>query len=375
MRRTLTLTITRDCNLRCRYCYEKHDQRIKEWMPLAVATAAIEDILTQKDGLDLVEIQFFGGEPFLAWERIKEVVAWTLGREWPKRYYFGICTNGTILTEEMKAWLVAHRHVVSLSFSIDGCREAHNLNRSGSYDALMAHVPFFREQWPYQFAKMTINAETLPFVAQGVMALEEQGIPFTANVVFEDIWGDAEEKNRLLEVYRHQLDRLVDFYENRSDLSPVTLLDRPVWAVEKEAASDEGGGARFCGAGHEMVEVDVTGKHSPCHRYTTWVTGQDECLGEVNRQAEWGPDKCRTCPLIALCPTCAGFNWEVNGDSAQRTTFHCEAFKLEVLASARLLARRLQHQSPQDVAALPCDEQALLRMQLRGLKALQRLEL
>lgn len=30
-RRTLTLTITRDCNLRCRYCYEKHDQRIKEW--------------------------------------------------------------------------------------------------------------------------------------------------------------------------------------------------------------------------------------------------------------------------------------------------------------------------------------------------------
>jgi len=65
----------------------------------------------------------------------------------------------------------------------------------------------------------------------------------------------------------------------------------------------------------------------------------------------------------------------VNGDSAQRTTFHCEAFKLEVLASARLLARRLQHQSPQDVAALPCDEQALLRMQLRGLKALQRLEL
>ncbi len=42
-----------------------------------------------------------------------------------------------------------------------------------------------------------------------------------------------------------------------------------------------------------------------------------------------------------MCPTCAGFNWETNGDTAYRTTFHCEAFKLEVLASAKLQALRL----------------------------------
>jgi len=43
-------------------------------------------------------------------------------------------------------------------------------------------------------------------------------------------------------------------------------------------------------------------------------------------------------------PTCAGYNWEINGDTGHRTTFHCDSFKLEVKASCLLEWKRLQRQ-------------------------------
>ena len=83
----------------------------------------------------------------------------------------------------------------------------------------------------------------------------------------------------------------------------------------------------------------------------------------MNRQSRWRPGECATCRLIAMCPTCAGYNWEVNGDSGTRTTFHCDAFKLEVLASAKLQALRLAKTKPKELQSLGRDE--LYRMSRR----------
>ena len=65
---------------------------------------------------------------------------------------------------------------------------------------------------------------------------------------------------------------------------------------------------------------------------------------------------CTNCRLVSLCPTCAGYNWQENGDSGLRTTYHCEAFKLEVLASARLQALRLLQRQPEELVNLSSDE-------------------
>jgi radical SAM protein with 4Fe4S-binding SPASM domain len=103
-----------------------------------------------------------------------------------------------------------------------------------------------------------------------------------------------------------------------------------------------------------MVDIDVDGSVSPCHRFESWVTRKPSPLMLVNRQSEWKPEGCSKCECLPICPTCAGFNWESNDDSGIRTTYHCESFKLEVLASAKLQALRLEKSGLKDL--LPGEE-------------------
>jgi hypothetical protein len=59
--------------------------------------------------------------------------------------------------------------------------------------------------------------------------------------------------------------------------------------------------------------------------------------------------------VVAICPTCQGNNWEANANTSLRTTFHCEFFKREAVASAKLALRRIEKhiaQSPAPEAAL-----------------------
>ena len=98
----------------------------------------------------------------------------------------------------------------------------------------------------------------------------------------------------------------------------------------------------FCGANHEMAAIDVDGTRYPCHRFMPWITKKPAPKENVNCQNAWKPGKCCQCKLIPSCPTCAGYNWEINGDTGHRTTFHCESYKLEVMASCLLEWKRLR---------------------------------
>ncbi|MCX6578850.1 MAG: hypothetical protein NT166_01540 [Candidatus Aminicenantes bacterium] len=89
-----------------------------------------------------------------------------------------------------------------------------------------------------------------------------------------------------------------------------------------------------------MVTVDVDGTRYPCHRFLPLCTGKPLPDGPVNRQTRWKPEKCAKCNLAPSCPTCIGFNYQLNGDTAKRTTHHCEAFKLGIMASCKLEAIR-----------------------------------
>ena len=178
------------------------------------------------------------------------------------------------------------------------------------------------------------------------MELEEIGMNFTANIAFEDFWGDSKNKKKLLNIYKEQLALLVDYYAERPFLFPVTpmLTAVPGYLGIPEydkSIQEENDCIRFCGAGHEMVTVDVDGSIYPCHRFLPWVTEWPAPETPTNRQKVWEPEECAKCKLINSCPTCAGFNWEINRNTGHRTTYHCEAYKLEILASCRLEAKRL----------------------------------
>jgi len=370
--RSLSLIVTKNCNLKCSYCYEKHDLRSKEFMSFSVARDAILSYFQDDDEFDFLEIDFFGGEPFLAFPLIKETVEWVSSQKWDKEYFFTIGTNGTILDDEIKSWLIKNKAKISLSISIDGCKKAHDLTRSNSFDKLMENLPFFKSHWPTRPAKMTVSTETIPFLAESVIYLEELGIEFTANLGFEDMWGNPEQEAELLKLYEGQLDQLVDYYVKNDHLYPpspiLTSLPRYL-GLPDQGASQRSDCNRYCGAGHEMVAIDVDGKSYPCQRFLPWITRRNDLPENANRQTSWGPEKCLQCPLMLSCPTCAGYNWEVNGDTGMRTTFHCESYKREVIASCKIEARRMI-KALDRIPNVGSEEQRQIKLRYEAIKTL-----
>jgi len=167
--RLLSLTTTTACNLKCGYCYEQNQPRTETIMSFDLAKEKIAEQLETEDEFTEVIIDFFGGEPFLAFDLIRQVVEWVKAKRWKKKYFFSIGTNGTILSEEIKTWLRENRHIVSVGLSFDGSKEAQDIGRDNSYDVVYKNIPFFQELWPTEPIKMTICAETIPYVAKSIM--------------------------------------------------------------------------------------------------------------------------------------------------------------------------------------------------------------
>jgi radical SAM protein with 4Fe4S-binding SPASM domain len=373
--RTLILVLTKKCNLKCRYCYEKSNLRDSQSMDVKIAKEMISRYMEEGDEFNGVEIEFFGGEPMLEFPLIKETVEWFYSRKWPKPHRFLIGTNGTILTDEMKNWLYKYSKLLTMALSIDGIKTAHNITRDNSYDLVYPNIPFFVENWPSQAVKMTFIGDTIPYIADSIIQFEEMGINFTANIAFEDFWGSPERKKELLEIYEEQLSRLVDYYEANPELHPVSpmltslpeYLALPSFTDSMNRYNDC---TRFCGAGHEMVAVDVDGNTYPCHRFLPWVSGCAPPEHPINLQTSWQPDKCANCKLIHSCPTCAGFNWEKNNDTGHRTYYHCEAFKLEVLASAQLEAIRLAKKTDSELKTMSNKEAKSVKRRVEAIREL-----
>jgi radical SAM protein with 4Fe4S-binding SPASM domain len=367
----LSIVPTSNCNIQCAYCFEKHELRDKQIMDVSIAKEAIRNYM-EKDGYDYINIDFFGGEPFIAFDFIRDVVDWFHSQTWDKEHVFQIGTNGTILNEEIKEWLYKNRRCVKVGFSIDGTKIAHNLCRSNSYDLLIKNIPFYKKYWPNQPAKMTICAETIPYVADGVIELEEMDLLFTANMAFEDHWGDEVNKEKLLDIYEEQLTRLVDYYNQHSHLYPVSplLTSIPEYlGIPNYSEMSSKEIKRFCGAGHEMVVVDIDGSTYPCHRFIPWITKKTSPGENANCQKAWKPEKCAQCKLIHSCPTCAGYNWEVNNDTGMRTDYHCESFKREVMASCLIEWNRLQRKLKSS-NILDNDEKKIIKRKLDAMKEL-----
>ena len=120
--RQLIFVLTEKCNLDCVYCYEKHKNRSNKTLSADFIKVKIrQEMLANNECKDLVVV-FFGGEPLLEFDTIREVVDWFLNTSWPspaKSCRFMVETNGTLLNDYMKQWFTAHREQVTVSLSLD----------------------------------------------------------------------------------------------------------------------------------------------------------------------------------------------------------------------------------------------------------------
>lgn len=145
----ITLQVTQQCNLRCKYCIYSEDKNLSQRshsdnvMTWEIAKSAIDFLYAHSIEADDISIGFYGGEPLLAFPLIKKIVVYADEIFAGKDRIYSITTNGTLISDEVAHYLNEHKFRVA--FSIDGPKEAQNKNRifrdgSGTYDIVVKNI-------------------------------------------------------------------------------------------------------------------------------------------------------------------------------------------------------------------------------------------
>lgn len=154
----ICLIVTSSCNFRCRYCYYDNDfnNGRNELMSKEVAIKAV-DFLCQNSMNKLLEIDFFGGEPFLNFGIIKTVVEYCATKS--RRFTYYVTTNGSLITSDIAAFLKQNNFTVIVS--LDGPEDVHNHVRQfaggqPTFDNVLHGLSILKAALPVE--KLTVNA-------------------------------------------------------------------------------------------------------------------------------------------------------------------------------------------------------------------------
>ena len=104
--KALCLHVAHDCNLRCKYCFASTGDfgQGRKIMPPEIAKKAIDFVIARSGVRHNIEVDFFGGEPLMAWDTVTQTVdyARSLEEKYNKKFRFTITTNGLVQRIPMK---------------------------------------------------------------------------------------------------------------------------------------------------------------------------------------------------------------------------------------------------------------------------------
>lgn len=168
----LTFILTDDCNFRCRYCY-----KIKSKNSLDRSTAVDALNFFWPFLNDKAYISFYGGEPLLSFDLIKEIVdtAENKKREFHKEINFSISTNGSLINEHVINFFSDHKFKAVLSF--DG-KAQDKLRKKGSFRKL---IPVIKKLSDNPGIELLINSVftpgTIQYFSKSIELLLDLNIP------------------------------------------------------------------------------------------------------------------------------------------------------------------------------------------------------
>ena len=284
--KALCLNVAHDCNLRCQYCFASSGDfgGDRELMPLDVAKQAVDFLLEASKHRKQIEIDFFGGEPLLNWDVVRETVLYgnEQGVKFGKTFRFTMTTNGLGLTPEIEAFL--NEHMYNVVLSIDGRKEINDrvretISKRGSVYEII--VPKFKRLVDNRngnsyYVRGTFTSYNLDF-GNDVAHLSELGFD---QISMEPVVTDPDEEYALREEHVSQIqaeyERLAELYLERKNTDQdfnffhfnVELKKGP--CLYKRLSG--------CGAGYEYLAVATSGDLYPCHQF---VGEEDFIVGTV----------------------------------------------------------------------------------------------
>lgn len=163
---TITLQVTQQCNLRCKYCaysglYETRNHSAKK-MSIEIAKRGVDFLISHSLDLDSINIGFYGGEPLICFQLIKDIVDYAEQQAFGKNITYNITTNGTLFNDDNLNFL--QDKSFHLMISIDGPAEIHDKNRvfassgSGTFSTIMENISYIKKHYPKLYSNITFNA-------------------------------------------------------------------------------------------------------------------------------------------------------------------------------------------------------------------------
>lgn len=340
--KALCLHIAHDCNLACKYCFaeegEYHGRRAM--MSYEVGKKALDFLVKNSGSRVNLEVDFFGGEPLMNWQVVKDLVAYGRSLEEPnhKKFRFTLTTNGMLLDDEIMEF--ANKEMSNIVLSIDGRKEIHDLMRprrggQGSYDAI---VPKFqkvaesRDQMNY-YVRGTFTRNNMDF-AEDVKHLADLGFqqisvePVVAEPT-DDYALREEDIPRLLEEY----DKLaVELLNRKKEGRPVNFFH---FMIDLQGGPCVAKRLSGCGSGTEYLAVTPWGDLYPCHQFVgkeEFIMGNvDEGITRTDIRDEfktcnvYAKEKCRNCFAKFYCSGgCAANSYNFHGHINDAYDLGCE---------------------------------------------------
>ncbi|MEI7883777.1 MAG: thioether cross-link-forming SCIFF peptide maturase [Clostridia bacterium] len=270
--KALCMNVAHDCNLNCHYCFASQGDfgGERKLMPVEVGKQAVDFLLKHSGSRTLCEMDFFGGEPLMAWPMVQEVVLYgeaeadRLG----KKFHFTMTTNGVLLTTAVQNFL--NQHEISTVLSLDGRKEVHDRMRptwtdAGSYDLILPKYQEFaasRDDYvirgTYTHFNLDFAADVLHYFKEGFKNLSMEPVigPVSADFSLrpEDFATIEQEYDQLAEAYLelYRSGNEMNFFHFNVDLDHGPCLPKRLTG---------------CGAGVEYFALSPEGDLYPCHQF------------------------------------------------------------------------------------------------------------
>lgn len=272
--KALCLNVAHTCNLSCEYCFASQgkyngDRAI---MSLEVGQRAIDYLLEHSGHHRNLDIDFFGGEPLMAWKVVKQIVAYARSKEkeWKKKFRFTFTTNGMLLNDEVTEFL--NQEMYNVVLSLDGRKEVHDRLRTtvtgkGSYDSIVPKFQEFIQKRGDQeyYVRGTYTRNNVDFT-NDIFHIADLGFD---KISMEPVICDPREPYALTEkdlpeiynqyeilakemIERSEQGRGFTFYHYMLDLSEGPCIQKRITG---------------CGSGTEYLAVTPWGELFPCHQF------------------------------------------------------------------------------------------------------------
>lgn len=316
----LCLVITEKCNLNCSYCnLSKKSSKI---MPFATAKNRIDEMFGVDHSFSAYTITFMGGEPFVAFEVIRDIVQYIKDNYAGHKTYYKIVTNGTLVHEAIQEWIVQNKANVQIILSLDGSKEVHNRNRSNSYDSI--DIDFFKNYTSQQNINAVFSTFTLNEMADSIIELEKEGF-FVKSFIADSIDWKKDDIARL----GKQLYKLINYY-CLNNIKPTTILSMALHYIEGDMPVG-------CGFHQYSYTISCDDHRYDCHRCSPFENVPPlvipiDYIEDLSKAKLLDP-KCAGCVVSDICNVCPAANAS-KVDLPELSSIWCRLKKVIYIANA-----------------------------------------